>query len=165
MATVDSGQFKQVMSRWASGVTVVTMKCGDSIHGMTASAFSSVSLEPTLILICVGKQQGSHKLLKDSGRFVVNLLAEDQHMLSDYFAKPRPEGKAQFEPVPHRSNVDGVPYISGCLAYLDCRVWSIADGGDHDVFIGEVVRLELNEHVEGPLLYYQGKYRRLQGLG
>lgn len=161
MPSVDANQFKAVMSRWGSGVTVITMKSGDMTHGMTASAFCSVSLEPPLILVCVGKKQGSHRYMKEAGRFVVNLLAEDQSTLSDYFAKPRPEGKAQFDAVPHRNSDHGEPYLSGSLAHMDCRVWSVADGGDHDIFIGEVQNVEVNEKLENPLVYYHGKYRKL----
>jgi flavin reductase (DIM6/NTAB) family NADH-FMN oxidoreductase RutF len=159
--SVDAAQFKSLMSRWGSGVTVITMKSGDVVHGMTASAFCSVSLDPALLLVCVGKKQNSHKLMKDAGRFVVNFLAEDQHTLSDYFAKPRPEGKAQFDAVPHRLSDQGEPYITGALAHCECTVWSVADGGDHDVFIGQIQKIEVNERVENPLIYFKGKYRKL----
>lgn len=162
--SVDASQFKSVLSRWGSGVTVVTMRSGDVIHGMTASAFCSVSLEPPLILVCVGKKQGSYKLMKDAGRFVINFLAEDQSTLSDYFAKPRPESKAQFEAVPHRSSDRGEPYLSGCLAHMECSVWNVAEGGDHDIFIGEVQRIEVNDKLEHPLIYYKGKYRKLAAI-
>ena len=164
MSKVDHNQFKAVMGRWASGVTVITVKSGDIIHGMTASAFSSLSLEPPLVLVCVGQKQGSHKLMKDSGRFVVNLLAEDQHTLSDYFAKPRPEGKAQFEAVPHSFNEHGEPYLTGVLATMDCKVHAITEGGDHDIFIGHLTRIDVNERVESPLIYYKGKYRKLAAV-
>ena len=162
--SIDAAEFKAVMSRWGSGVTVVTMKSGDLLHGMTASAFCSVSLEPPLCLVCVGKKQGTHKLLKEANRFVVNLLAEDQSAVSDYFAKPRPEGKAQFDSIPHRPSSHGEPYISGALAHLECSVHSIAEAGDHDIFVGHILKVEINERLEHPLVYYKGKYRKLAAL-
>lgn len=154
-------EFKHIMSRWASGVTVVTMKHGNTVHGMTASAFSSVSLEPPLILICVGKKQGSLPLIKGSGRFVVNILAAGQDALSDYFAKPRPEGDAQFATHAHQKTANGTPVLDGALGWLDCKVHSVADGGDHDVFIGEIEKTSVSETAEEPLVYFCGKYRKL----
>ena len=156
MPTVDPNQFKHAMSRWGSGVTVITVKAGEVVHGMTASAFCSVSIDPTLVLVCIGKKQGSHKLLKDAGRFVINLLAEDQHTLSDYFAKPRPEGKAQFDTIPHSLTTSGEPVLSGVLTVLECKVWSVADGGDHDIFVGEVTEVEFEDG--RPLVFFKGGY-------
>jgi flavin reductase (DIM6/NTAB) family NADH-FMN oxidoreductase RutF len=162
--SIDAAQFKAVMSRWGSGVTVITMKSGEVVHGMTASAFCSVSLEPPLCLVCVGKKQGSHKILKDAGRFVINLLAEEQASVSDYFAKPRPDGKAQFDSIPHGTTANGEPTLSGALAHLECTLHSVAEAGDHDIFVGKIEKVEINERIELPLIYYKGKYRKLAAI-
>lgn len=162
--SIEPSQFRAVMSRWGSGVTVVTVKSGDTVHGMTASAFSSVSLEPPLCLVCVGKKQVTHGLMKSAGRFVINILAEEQATLSDYFAKPRPEGKAQFESMPHTETKHGEPILSGSLAHIECKLHSVTEAGDHDVFIGQIEHIEVNERMELPLIYFKGKYRKLAGI-
>jgi 3-hydroxy-9,10-secoandrosta-1,3,5(10)-triene-9,17-dione monooxygenase reductase component len=158
--SIDAAQFKHIMSRWCSGVTVVTMKSGDMVHGLTASAFCSVSLNPSLILVCVGKKQSSLPMIKDSGRFIVNILAQGQDEVSQAFAMPRPEGIAQFAKTPYKLSPNGTPVLEGTLGHLDCKVHSITDAGDHEVIIGEIERCEIPE-AENPLLYYKGKYRQL----
>lgn len=152
--------FKQVMGRFATGVTVVTMQANGLIHGMTANAFCSVSLDPPLVLVCVGKHQHTHRLMSESRRYAVNMLRTDQEHISNYFARPRPEGQEEFEGIATHSSPGGMPYIDGCLAYADCKVVDILPGGDHDIFIGEVEHLDIPAP-ENPLLYYKGKYRRL----
>lgn len=162
--SIDKDSFKAVMARWGSGVTVITMNAGGTPHGMTASAFCSVSLEPPLCLVCVGKKQGTHKMLKDAGRFVINLLAEDQSSVSDYFAKPRPDGKAQFESIPHNLTDKGEPCLAGSPAVLECSVYSVAEAGDHDIFVGHIEKVTINDRIEHPLIYFKGKYRKLAAL-
>jgi flavin reductase (DIM6/NTAB) family NADH-FMN oxidoreductase RutF len=161
-AGLDRALFKQTMSRFASGVTVVTMQVDGVAHGMTASAFCSLSLEPPLVLVCVGKNQKSHKLLAAARRYVVNILDASQERISTYFAASRPGGKDEMASIPTRPGPAGVPYIEGCLAYVDCRVTSVLPGGDHDIFVGEVERLEIDPAREDPLLYYRGEYGRLR---
>jgi flavin reductase (DIM6/NTAB) family NADH-FMN oxidoreductase RutF len=159
---IGPSEFKHILSRWGSGVTVVTMKHGETVHGMTASAFCSVSLEPPLILICVGKKQGSLPLIKGSGRFVVNILAEGQEQLSDFFAKPRPEGDAQFAAHSHQKAANGTPILDGSMGWMDCKVHSVAEGGDHDILIGLIEKMGVSETAKEPLVYFCGKYRKLE---
>ena len=163
MSTVDSTLFKQVMARFPSGVTVITMKVDGSVHGMTASAFSSLSLEPPLVLVCVGKNQQSHKLLAQGKHYVVNFLQDGQEELSNHFSRPRPAGGEEFEGIPSRPGPNGAPLLEGCLAYASCDVKEVLPGGDHDIFVGHVKHLEIpsaQEH-DNPLLYFKGRYRRL----
>jgi flavin reductase len=154
--------FRRTVGLFATGVTVVTT-CHDGIlHGMTANAFASVSLDPLLVLVCVDRQAGMHDLLPTSGRFAVSVLAAGQERESTWFASPRrPAGTDQFDDVDWRpAPASGCPILTGGVAWLDCRVTELHPGGDHSIFLGEVVDLGTGEGVE-PLLYFGGGYRAL----
>jgi flavin reductase (DIM6/NTAB) family NADH-FMN oxidoreductase RutF len=155
---ITNDEFRSALSRFASGVTVVTTKDADGrLHGITVSAFSSVSLDPPLILICIERSAGSHHAFQESGVFVVNILSSKQRHLSDRFASQLPE---RFDGVDMALNIDGIPVLSNCLANLECRVKLTADGGDHSIFIGEV---ENGSVYEGdPLIYFRGDYRTIE---
>ena len=161
----DPNDFKAALGRFASGVTVVTIG-GEEDHGMTASAFCSLSLDPPLVLVCVKNGNATHGKLLESSGFGVNLLGRDQVDLSNRFAgwgfPPDQDKWADLEI--HRGTVSGAPLIGGALAHLDCTLYGTRDGGDHTIFIGHV------ENAEGfgdrdsldPLLYFAGNYR---GIG
>jgi flavin reductase (DIM6/NTAB) family NADH-FMN oxidoreductase RutF len=127
------------------------------LHGITVSAFSSVSLDPPLVLVCIERSAGSHQVFQQSGVFVVNILSSEQRDLSERFASQIPE---RFEGVDMTLNIDGIPVLSNCLANLECRVKLTADGGDHSVFIGEVESSTVREG--DPLIYFRGDYRNLE---
>lgn len=155
MASVSKEDFKQVMGSFAAGVTVVTTVDGAGQKwGLTATAFTSVSLEPMLCLICVDRRAGSHGALSDARKFAVNVLSAAQEPLSNRFAS-RIDDK--FEGVPHRSGAEtGCPLLDGALATLECEVTAIVPGGDHDIFVGELKGVTVAEGE--PLLYFRGKY-------
>ncbi len=153
-------EFRRVMGQFATGVTVVTTRLGDELHGMTANAVTSVSLEPLLVLVCIDKAADTHDILSQAGVFALSILSLDQEALSNHFAKKETEGAHRLNGLPLRFAATGCPILEGCLAYLDCRVVAQYPGGDHTVFVGEV--LEAEELAEaGPLIFFQGRYAEL----
>ena len=155
--TPDKDEFRQVMGRFATGVTIVTSRLGEELHGMTANAVTSVSLEPPLVLICVDKSADSHDIIDGSGIFALSILSLEQEGLADDFAVKEGASAHRLDGVPHHTRATGAPIIEGSLAYLDCRVVERFPGGDHTVFIGGVVDAgRSNDH--GPLIFYQGSY-------
>ena len=142
-------------------MTVVTTRGEEHAYGMTANAFSSVSLDPPLILVCVMALSEGGKLIEENGVFAVNILAAEQEPLSRFFAsKDRPRGRDAFGDIAHRSAVSGSPVLDGAVGYLDCAVHASHEAGDHVIFIGEVLALEFSHEVE-PLLFHAGGYRFL----
>lgn len=157
--SLDSALFRQAMGRYATGVSVMTVRCGDGQpHGMTANAVSSVSLDPLLVLVCVARDTVMSRLVGDAGAFGLSFLAADDEHLSDHFANPgRPRGADQFGGVDTVDGPTGTPLLSSALATLDCRVWKVHDGGDHDIVVGEVVHISVGP--DAPALgYYQSTY-------
>jgi len=155
---VSSEEFRSALARFASGVSVVTTRdAGGKLHGITVSAFCSVSLSPPLVLICIENAAGSHYAFNESGVFAVNILTEDQAELSEHFALIHEE---KFAGIDFSFGRLGVPLLSGCLATLECRIRNTADGGDHTIFIGEVESAAVAEN--RPLVYFRGEYRKLK---
>lgn len=149
--------FKAVMRCWASGVTILTSKAGDTVHGMTVSAFSSVSAKPPLVLVCANATSTTHGVIQAGGVFAVNILASDQETLSNKFAFT--EAADRFADVAWREGETGAPLLEGCAAQLECRVRSAHLEGTHSIYIGEVRAVSVTE--KAPLLYFDGAYRTL----
>ena len=155
---IDKGLFRQVLGCFATGITVVTTRQADeALHGLTINSFTSVSLDPPLVLICVERQARSHEYITQSGAFAVNFLNERQEIISERFSARAPLVSGNFEGVPYRIAATGSPVLEGCLAWLDCRVWATYDGGDHTIIVGQVEALGAGEE-SLPLLYYRGRY-------
>jgi flavin reductase (DIM6/NTAB) family NADH-FMN oxidoreductase RutF len=152
--------FKTAMSRFATGVTVVTTRHGDIVHGMTVNAFCSVSLEPLLVLVSIAKPLRSHSLINESGVFAVNILSLDQMEYGERFAGRIPDTEDRFAGIPYTTGVTGSPLLPGSLAWVDCRVWARYDGGDHTLFVGEVLDGAISDKGE-PLLYYSSRWSQL----
>lgn len=156
---IDISDFRRVVGHFASGVTVVTSQRPDGRPcGLTASAVCSVSLDPTLVLVCVEKSTESHRCIEESGVFAVNVLAGDGQgeTLARRFSEPRVEDK--FMGIAYHPAHTGAPVLDGALAWLDCRLSDRCTGGDHTIFIGEVMAADACEGT--PLLYYRGGYGR-----
>ena len=154
-------EFRSALGSFATGVTVVTTRGEEHAYGMTANAFSSVSLDPPLVLVCVmtGAEGAEH--IRSNRCFAVNVLAADQEPISRFFSsKDRPRGRDAFADVPHRTEASGSPILDGVVAYLDCRLHVTLQAGDHDIFIGEVLALGVSDDVQ-PLLFAAGGYRFL----
>ena len=158
----DPMLFRQVLGRFATGVTVITTSHEGVKHGMTANAFSSVSLDPPLIMVSVDKRANMHDLLMTGEAFCVNILAEHREDWSGWWAGKAPKEGDQFADIPHRTKVTGSPVLDECVAYIDCTVWARYDAGDHTLFIGEVQEASPSEDPNiRPLLFYASKYRKL----
>jgi flavin reductase (DIM6/NTAB) family NADH-FMN oxidoreductase RutF len=156
--TVDPERFRTVLGSWATGVTIVTSREGDHVHGMTVSAFSSVSLDPPLVLVCAARSSLTSQLVQRSGVFAVSVLEQDQREISNRFASKKHED-VRFDGLECDDGATGCPHIPGAFATLDCRVSEVVDAGDHCIYIA---RVEAADTREGdPLLYYRGAYRKL----
>src|SRR4051812_6567269 len=155
---VTADEFRDALGRFASGVTVVTVDLGDgSVHGMTASAFCSVSLRPPLVLVCVDHLAETYLHLSERDDFGVSVLKEDQEALSEFFADPERNPDAAYRlGVEYRPMKRGTPVLQDSLANLDCRKIAAHPAGDHTIFVGEVH--EVSVHDGSPLIYFQGRY-------
>jgi flavin reductase (DIM6/NTAB) family NADH-FMN oxidoreductase RutF len=156
--SVTQADFRKAMGRFATGVTIITMDHDGEVLGMTANAFASVSLEPLLVLVCVERKARTHAYLHAKKRFGVNVLADNQRALSEYYAR---EIKAQTESgKPSGARFDhtrhGTPVLHGALAYLECRLDTTQDAGDHTIFVAEVEDVVVREG--DPLLYFRSGY-------
>jgi len=145
---------------FATGVTVITVDVEGQVQGMTANAFSSVSLDPMLVLVCVDRRARTHAHLHAKKRFGINVLSADQRLISEYYAR-RSDSRghaeqvgAQFDRTAH-----GTPVLHGALAYLECRLHTATEAGDHTIFIAEVEEVVVNDG--DPLLFFRGKYREI----
>lgn len=162
-AGFSSSDFRGVLGAFATGVTVITSSGADHQFGMTANAFSSLSLDPPLVLVCVISGTTGAETIERNRAFAVNILGSHQEQISRYFAwKDRPRGADAFTEIPCRTVATGCPVLEGAAAYLDCRLESSHEAGDHVIFIGEVLAVGHDERVE-PLLFHRGDYRRLAG--
>lgn len=148
---MDDRTFRNAMGRFATGVTVITTKTADEIHGMTANAFMSVSLNPKLITVSVDNRAKMHHKIKESKRFAVNILSDRQQDISMHFAGQTNEDRAIDFGFMHE-----MPVIKGSLASVVCDLESSYAAGDHTLFIGKVMDIEFAEG--DPLLFYRGKY-------
>jgi flavin reductase (DIM6/NTAB) family NADH-FMN oxidoreductase RutF len=158
---LNPSEFRKAMGCFATGVTIITVALEGEVHGMTANAFASVSLEPPLVLVCVDHSTRTHAHIHSKKRFGINVLCKDQRAISEYYARPdrshehaETEAGARFDRTKH-----GTPMLHGTLAYLECRLHSAQDAGDHTIFIAEVEDVVVREGE--PLLFFRGKYRRV----
>lgn len=159
--SLDTADFRKAMGAFATGVTIITVDLGGEVHGMTANAFTSVSLDPMLVLVCVDHSTRTHAHLHEKKRFGINVLCENQRAISEYYARPEriheraeAEAGARFDFTSH-----GTPILHGSLAYLECRLHSAEEAGDHTIFIAEVEDVVVRDG--DPLLFFRGKYRKV----
>ncbi len=158
--TIDASEYRGIIGQFATGVTVITTSVDGWLHGMTANAITSVSLDPLLLLVCVDKEAHTHDHLSRAGAFAVSILAEDQQDLSQTFATSNKPEEGRLQGVRYRIGENGAPIIDGCLASIQCEVTERTDAGDHTVFFGRVLHAK-SERDTPPLLFYQGTYREL----
>jgi flavin reductase len=164
MADVPSqltqGEFRRALACFATGVTVITVDQAGEIHGMTANAFTSVSLDPMLVLVCVDHRARTHAHLHAKKRFGINVLTESQRAISEYYARSTEthqhaeDAGARFDRTRH-----GTPVLHGALAYLECRLQTAHDAGDHTIFIAAVEDVVVREGK--PLLFFGSKYQEI----
>jgi flavin reductase (DIM6/NTAB) family NADH-FMN oxidoreductase RutF len=154
---VSQDEFRSALGRFASSVTVVTTKTkNDKLSGITVSAFTSVSLEPPLILVCINKRTSIHDIFEKGHYFAVNILAEDQEILSRRFASKEPD---RFAGTGYTEGTTGSPILDGVIAAIECRVLYTYPGGDHTIVVGEVERIAVTDGK--PLAYFRGGYAQL----
>jgi flavin reductase (DIM6/NTAB) family NADH-FMN oxidoreductase RutF len=159
--SIDADQFRRVMGTFATGVTVITMPTRDGAWGMTANSITSLSLEPTLVLLCIDKSTRTYQHIQASGVWAVNVLGASQEVISRTFALKDIEEERTMVGTPYQAGVTGAPIIEGCLSYLDCRTWATYDGGDHTIFLGEVQDAAVLDDESPPLLFFRGRYARV----
>lgn len=154
MMSLDAQTFKQVMAQWPSGVAVVTSMLDGERVGITASSLSSVSLEPPLVLVCAAKRLHTHDVMVQSGIFAVNILRTDQVEMGKVFAGLYKEVQDRFAGIDTVTQITGAPILSDALAWLDCRIRNAYDGGDHTIFVGEVLAGGTSDTFNRPLVYH-----------
>lgn len=155
--SVSSEEFRSALSRFASGVTVVTsVESSGKFHGMTVASFCSVSLDPPLVLVCINRSAGSRGAISESGRFAVNILGSDASGLSNLFAS---SSENKFEGVEVEAGFGGVPLLRDAIAAIECTLYREDDGGDHVIFLGKVEKIRVAEG--SPLVYWKSGYREL----
>jgi flavin reductase (DIM6/NTAB) family NADH-FMN oxidoreductase RutF len=154
---IGPDEFRHVVGHFASGVTVITTWDAEGRPtGLTANAFTSVSLDPPLVLVCVDHKAQSYPAIQASGRFAVNILATGQEALSKRFAL---SGGDKFDGIDWSKGPGGLPLLTGSLAFMECHTVHAYPGGDHTIFVGRVEAVQAQ--AAEPLLYYRGKYSRL----
>jgi flavin reductase (DIM6/NTAB) family NADH-FMN oxidoreductase RutF len=154
---IDPRELRNVMGHFATGVTIITTKdVSGKPFGLTANAFSSLSLDPPLVLICVDKKVDCYACFDQSRVFVVNILSEGQDQLSTRFAT---KGIEKFEGIAVRQGNLGVPLLEGAVAHIECTLTSAYEGGDHTIYVGEIQSVAASG--DRPLLFFKGKYSRL----
>ncbi len=155
----DSSEFRRVLGHWVTGVAIVASRdAGGEPCGLTANAVSSLSLDPSLVLVCIDRSANSHDCIRDAGVFTVNMLASGDERLARRFSANDWEHK--FDGVGWHTATTGAPVLDDALAWIDCRITSRHDGGDHSIFIGEVLAADAREGE--PLLFYRGGYGRFR---
>jgi flavin reductase (DIM6/NTAB) family NADH-FMN oxidoreductase RutF len=162
---MDTAMMRRVFGAFATGVTVVTVG-GETPHGMTANSFTTVSVDPPLVLVCVGRTALMHEALGRAGHFGISVLASHQETVARYYAdRRRPFGQEQFEFATWENGEHcGAPLLAGAAAHLECATWQTYDGGDHTIFVGRLLSLRRFGH-DDALLFHSGEFRRLDVAG
>lgn len=155
---VPDVDFKQVLSSWATGVTVVTTSHAGQVYGLTVSSFSSLSISPQLVLVCIMKSNNLEQMVRESQGFGISVLAEGQDAISNQFAVSGRDPVESYEATTIAAT--GSPLFDGALAHIDCTLHEVIDGGDHVILLGEPVYTHYDGSLK-PLMFYQRAYRSL----
>ncbi len=152
---------RRVFGTFATGVTVVTCRVDRRTHGITINSFSSLSLDPPLVLICVDRRTIAFTMIPEAGVFAINILNENQRQICEFFAKRLAiDPDDEFATIPHRLGASGAPLVDRALATIQCRLVSRYPGGDHEIFVGEVTDAAILSD-DSPLMFHRGGYPRL----
>jgi flavin reductase len=154
----DEAAYRRAVGHFATGVTVVTTRLGTFDHAMTASAFTSVSLEPVLVLVCVDKEARFRDAVVESGTWAASILSAADRRAAEWFATKGRPLVGQLDRYPHHPGLTGAPLLDGALAWLECRTRAVYDGGDHDIVLGSVLVAKEGERDASALLYHRGRY-------
>lgn len=163
--SIEPRDFRTAMSRFGSGITIMSTLQDGVAHAMTASAFTSVSLDPPLVLVCVDKGVRMHDAVLDCGYWAISVLADSHEEIAQRFAKSGRDLHTQFDGIGTQAGPKtGCLLIEGALSWLECRTWATYEGGDHTIVVGEVLSLGAGEPADpAALIYYAGQYRELPG--
>ena len=163
MTGVDSAAFRRAASRFASGIVVVSTSLDGVSHAMTATAFTAVSLEPLLVLVCAEKIARFHDAVLASGTWAVSVLGEESEKAAAWLATRGRPLEGQLDAFRHHAGpATGAPILDDAITALECRTSAVHDGGDHSIVVGEVVAVTEPRATGAPLLYYASRYRRLR---
>ena len=164
MSGVDPAAFRRASGKFASGIVVATTSLDGVSHAMTATAFTAVSLEPLLILICAEKIARFHDAVLAAGTWAISVLGEDAEKTASWLATRGRPLEGQLDAFRHHAGpATGAPILDDALTAMECRTSAVHDGGDHSIVVGEVVAVTEPSAAGAPLLYYDGRYRRLRG--
>ena len=158
--SIDSSEFRRVLGHFPTGVTVVTAPTGEGPVGIAIGSFASVSLDPPLVMFCPGKESATWVKMAGTDRFCVNVLGDDQADVCGVFAS---KSEDKFAGIEWSTRITGSPVIGGSIAWIDCEVHAIHDGGDHHIVVGLVKALS-TENDKGPLLFFRGGYGRFEDI-
>jgi flavin reductase (DIM6/NTAB) family NADH-FMN oxidoreductase RutF len=154
--TVSEAEFRTALSRFATGVTVLTTCDGERPAGVTVNAFTSVSLNPPLVMVCIDKRSHLHDIVARAGFYAVNVLGAHQQATSRRFAGQTADRAERFRATPYHHGATGAPLLDEAIAHIECRLVAIYPGGDHDIYLGQVEAV--NVGAGDPLLYYHSRY-------
>jgi 3-hydroxy-9,10-secoandrosta-1,3,5(10)-triene-9,17-dione monooxygenase reductase component len=161
IVTPDDRRFRDVFGHFATGVTIITATAGEGPVGMAANSFTSLSLDPPLVLFCVAHSSSTWPRIEAAGKFAVNILGEEHEELSRLFAQ---RGADRFRSTPWHTGVSGSPVLDEAIAYVDCEFEAEYPGGDHKIIVGRVLDLDMREGAR-PLLFFRGTYLRISADG
>ena len=155
----DGAMFRRAWGSFATGVSLITtLEKDGSTHGMTANGIASVSLEPMLVMVCVGHNANTFPIIEETGRYGINILSESQKDIGEFYASSANQGNEKFES-DFTASKTGIPFVNNALASMDCKVVSAHREGDHTIFIGSVEEIQVNEGK--PLLFFASKWMNL----
>lgn len=162
LTQIDGAQMRRVLGHFATGVTVITAQPGPTPVGIVANSFTSVSLDPPLVLFCAAENSETWPEIRDAGRFCVNVLSHEQEELAKRFAA---KGTDRYEGVQYAPSGSGNPRLAGAIAHIDCRIADEHQAGDHVIVVGRVLEMEVQEseaaELGSPLIFYRGGFARL----
>ncbi|WP_240506197.1 flavin reductase family protein [Thermoactinospora rubra] len=159
--SIDAKIYRRVVGRFATGVVIVTTRLGEVDHAMTVNSFTSVSLDPLLVLFCADKRSRFRELVLDSGVWGVSVLPASMEDASRYFSEPGRPVAARLKQWPHHHGPSGVTLFDAAIATLECRTWAVHEAGDHSIVVGEVTSLATPVEEAAPLIFHEGRYRTL----
>jgi flavin reductase (DIM6/NTAB) family NADH-FMN oxidoreductase RutF len=158
--SIDPRAFRQTVGQFVTGVTVIATEIDGELRALTANSFTSLSLNPPLVLFCLGKGTKAGQVIDDMKTFSVNILGQDQRALSSYFA-----GASMSEPPEFSfTRIGGAPLLDDCVAALGCQVHAVHEGGDHWIVVGQVTDMRTSDEPRAPLVFFGGKYSALAGV-
>jgi 3-hydroxy-9,10-secoandrosta-1,3,5(10)-triene-9,17-dione monooxygenase reductase component len=159
-SSIDSRQFRNLLGRFPTGVTVITARAGDGQPvGLTVNSFASVSLDPALVLWSLSKRSASLQAIEEAGAFAIHFLGQEHQDMAERFCARTPD---RFADLDVTTGPTGSPLLSDCIARIECRTTAVVDGGDHRIFIGAVVSLAESDGEHGPLVFHKGCFTQLQ---